>query len=104
MTYISARTSLFLGLEYLDTIITIVCSIMPFGGDSCRIETSRLVCTAGRLTGFCIVRPFDEGKALNGLQCLFRNAFRRGFLSCRDQSIGLRCQSIDWFLYNIGFH
>ena len=39
MAYMSARTSSFLGLEYLDTIITMVCSEMPFNGGSCRVET-----------------------------------------------------------------
>ena len=32
MAYMSARTDSFLRLEYLDTIITMICSEMPFGG------------------------------------------------------------------------
>ena len=55
MPYISARTGSFLGLEKSDTIITIVCSEVPFGGGSCRVETVRLVCIAGWLTGLCLV-------------------------------------------------
>ena len=47
MAYMSAKTSTFLGIEYLVTTNTMVCSEMLFGGDSCRLETGRLVCIAG---------------------------------------------------------
>ena len=60
MAYISARTGLFLGLENLDTTITIVCSEISFGWSTCRVET-RLVCIAGWLVGFCVMRSFAEG-------------------------------------------
>ena len=38
----------------------IVCSEMSFGGGSRRVETRRLVCVVGRLTGFCMIRVFTE--------------------------------------------
>ena len=34
---------------------------MPFGGSSCRIETSRLVYIAVQLTGFCMMLSFAKG-------------------------------------------
>ena len=42
-------------------IKTIVGSEMPFGGGSCRIETSRLVYIAVQLTGFCMMLSFAKG-------------------------------------------
>ena len=60
MAYISARTCSILGIENLDTIITIVSSEMSFREGSCRVEASRLVCNAGQLTGFCMTQSFAE--------------------------------------------
>ena len=50
MAYMSASAGSILVLEYLDTIIAMVCSEMPFGGGSCRVETGQLVHVAGYLT------------------------------------------------------
>ena len=61
MAYISTSTGSFLGIENMDTIITIVCSESPFGGESRRVETGRLVCVTGRLMGFCMMRSLLEG-------------------------------------------
>ena len=60
MVYMSVRTGSFLGLEKLDTIITIICSEMPFDGSSCLVETGQLVCIAGCLTGLCMIQYFAE--------------------------------------------
>ena len=37
-------------------IISIVCLEMAFCGDLCHAETGQLICSANRLTGFCVVR------------------------------------------------
>ena len=50
MAYMSASASSILVLEYLDTNIAMVCSEMPFGGGSCRVETGQLVHVVGYLT------------------------------------------------------
>ena len=54
----SVRTGSFLGLEKLDTIITIICSEMPFG--PALVETGRLISTAACLTGLCMIQYFAE--------------------------------------------
>ena len=43
----SARSGSIVGLEYLDTINTKVCSEMPFGGGSCCVETGKFICIVG---------------------------------------------------------
>ena len=37
-------------------IISMVCLEMPFCGDLRHAETGQLICSANRLTGFCVVR------------------------------------------------
>ena len=98
----TARSGSFLGLEYLDTINTKVFSEMLFGGGSCRVETGQLVCIAGQLTGFCMVRSFAKGNFRT--DCLFGNVFWWRLLSCEGQTIGLCCSSVDWCLYDKGFY
>ena len=61
MVYMLARTCSFLGIENMETIITIVCSESPFGGSSRLVESGRLVCVTGWLMGFCMMRSFFEG-------------------------------------------
>ena len=56
----SAKSCSFLGLENLYMIVALVCLEVPFGGGSCHVEMGRLVCVAGQLTGFCVMRSFAE--------------------------------------------
>ena len=76
MVYMLARTGSFLGIENMETVITIVCSESPFGGGSRRVESGRLVCVTGWLMGFCMMRSSFEG------------SFRTDYNVCSKMSFG----------------
>ena len=84
-----AYTGSFLGLANLDTIISIVCTEIPFGGGSCRVETGRLVSIEGSLTGFCMMRSFAEGNFRTDYNICSEMPFAGG--SCRVEASRSAC-------------
>ena len=88
MACMSARTSLFLGRENLDTIIAKVCLEMP--------------CIVGWMASFSMTRSFAAREFWTDYVCSKMSS--GGGLSCRGQSVGLRWGLVDCFMYGMGFY
>ena len=97
MVYVSARTDPCLGLENLDTIITIVSSEMFFPWSSFRVKTSWLVRTLGWLTGFCMMQCFADENFRTVYDVCPKTSLSQ--VSCRAEASLLVC-----FIYGMGFY
>ena len=84
----SARTSLFLGCENLDTTIAIVCLEMP--------------CIVSWMASFSMTRSFAAREFWTDYVCSKMSS--GGGLSCRGQLAGLRWALVDYFMYGMGFY
>ena len=88
IAYMSAKTDLFLGRENLDAITAIVCLEMP--------------CIVGWMASLCMTWSFAAGEFWTDYVCSKMHS--DGGSSCRGQSVGLRWESVDCFIYAMGFY
>lgn len=53
-----------------------VCSEIPFAGDSRRVEISQLICSVNQLTDFCMLRISTEGICQMTIVCFIQAIIR----------------------------